>query len=168
MYTFLTITLSCNVSYSTREVAIGQIKDKAHVHHSHLCTRIVLTDGHRIHFKFANRDAFGGNAFPLSTNDFQSKDRAFLQSTILLKMVVLCQRYVAMAVANGGGVAMPSMAGAHTKKMEFPLNVKCTISPHERSSSLIAVSRTIVSSRQIIVTKVLMDIKDHRRLSFRY
>ena len=85
----------------------------------------MLPDGHRICFKFDYRDAFGVNAFPLSTKDFKSMDRASLQSAILLKMVDLCQRDVsATAVPTGGGAAMPSMAGALTKKIDFPLVIK--------------------------------------------
>ena len=125
------LTLSCDVSYSTREAAKeGQAKDKLkdnfNVHHSHLRTRIVPLGGHRVHFKFDNRDASGLDAFPLSTKDFKSKDWANLQSAILLKCVVLCQRYISeeTAVANGGGAAMPSRAGALTKKIHFPLVLK--------------------------------------------
>ena len=49
-------TLSCDVSYSTREALIGQVKDKfkekSHVHHSHLCTRIVISIHRRSSYLF--------------------------------------------------------------------------------------------------------------------
>ena len=117
-------TLSFDVSFSTR-AAEGQGKDKSHVHHSHLCTRIVLTDGRRIRFKFGIRDVSGVDTFPLSFQHFKSYDRVLLQSATLLRCVVLCQRFIseATAVANGGGAAMPSMAGALTK-INFPLVLK--------------------------------------------
>ena len=121
------VTLSCDVSYSTRESAKGQVKDKSNVHHYHQCTCIVLRDGRRIRFKFGIRDVSGVDTLPLPSLKLKSSDRVPLQSAILLKMVVLCQRDVsATAVPNGGGTAVPSMAGARTK-MEFPLVVKWTI-----------------------------------------
>ena len=87
---------------------------------------MVLRDGHRSRFKFGIRDVSGVDTFPLSFQHFKSDDRVPLQSAILLKMVVLCQRYIseATALANGGGAAMPSMAGALTKKIKFPLVLK--------------------------------------------
>ena len=111
------LTLSYDVSYPTREaVAVeGQVKDKFKdmSHHSHPGTCIVQPDG--------NRAASGGDAFPLTIQSSSTAPGRVSRVTILQRCNAL---YGGGGAASGGGAAKPSMAGARTKKMDFPLVIK--------------------------------------------